>query len=93
MVKYPILFKEILKHTESNHPDIDLLNNCIVLLEDIIKEVDKATGYQECLNIRSKLDYIEGVAEEADNSIMESSAIICSGPLRNNRGTVRSKNK
>lgn len=57
------------------------------IIGNIIEKVDETTGEQQCRYIRSKLEYLD---EKQKSPFVENSRLmLCSGQLKNNRGTVR----
>ena len=75
-----------LLQTPSGHPDVELIQQTVEVVEEIIAEVDKKTGAAKCEQTRSKLEYLD--EKQRHHLIDESEAILCDGVLKNNRGTV-----
>lgn len=56
------------------------------IISNIIEKVDGTTGEQQCRYVRSKLEYLD---EKQKSPFVENSRLmLCSGQLKNNRGTV-----
>ncbi|GAB6029416.1 Rho guanine nucleotide exchange factor 3 [Chamberlinius hualienensis] len=85
LVKYPLLFKNILKLTPENHPDSKHLIEAISIVEDIIHRVDDMAGEAECQIVVGRLDYLDD--KQRDCQIESASTLLYSGVLRNTRGT------
>ncbi|KAL6056682.1 Pleckstrin-like proteiny domain-containing family G member 6 [Balamuthia mandrillaris] len=49
ITKYPLLLKEIIKTTESSHPDYENLHNCQQRLESVVKEINDKKRQSENL--------------------------------------------
>ena len=74
--------------TPEGHCDHKLIEESINTIEDIIKAVDAKAGESKCKFTKEKLDYLED--GQKNILIEESSAVLCDGILKNNRGTVSS---
>ncbi|XP_076069489.1 rho guanine nucleotide exchange factor 3-like isoform X2 [Oratosquilla oratoria] len=85
LVKYPLLFKQILKYTDLDHEDCEPLAEAITILGDIISEVDRSTGEAQCQLAISRLEYLD--TDQHIDEIDHATSLYCSGILRNNRGT------
>ncbi|XP_076362660.1 rho guanine nucleotide exchange factor 3-like [Tachypleus tridentatus] len=85
LVKYPLLLKAILKQTPHGHEDKDCLPEVIKKVDSIIQLVDIKTGKANCEFILNKLDFLE--KSQKDPLIHQAKSLLCSGILRNSRGT------
>lgn len=86
VVKYPLLVKEILKHTPSGHPDENSLKESREILLKLLNEVDKAMGEAECQLAKTK---INPKAEfDPDKCVENAAELITEGQLRDSRGMV-----
>ncbi|KAG9260195.1 rho guanine nucleotide exchange factor 3 isoform X2 [Astyanax mexicanus] len=84
LVKYPLLLREILKHTANDHPDRQHLDEAINMIQSIVAEINTQTGESECRYYKERLLYLE---ESQRDMLIDSSRILsCHGELKNNRG-------
>ncbi|XP_051667525.1 rho guanine nucleotide exchange factor 3 isoform X5 [Manacus candei] len=84
LVKYPLLLREILRHTPNDHPDQQHLEEAINIIQGIVAEINIKTGESECQYYKERLIYLE---EGQRNSLIDNSrALCCHGELKNNRG-------
>ncbi|XP_037388361.1 rho guanine nucleotide exchange factor 3 isoform X2 [Pygocentrus nattereri] len=84
LVKYPLLLREILKHTPNDHPDRQHLDEAINMIQSIVAEINTQTGESECRYYKERLLYLE---ESQRDMLIDSSRILsCHGELKNNRG-------
>ncbi|KAK3536568.1 hypothetical protein QTP86_013767, partial [Hemibagrus guttatus] len=95
LVKYPLLLREILKHTPNDHPDRQHLDEApppdpvcfpsqINMIQSIVAEINIKTGESECRYYKERLLYLE---ESQRDLLIDSSRILsCHGELKNNRG-------
>uniref|UniRef100_A0A8C9T249 Rho guanine nucleotide exchange factor 3 n=1 Tax=Scleropages formosus TaxID=113540 RepID=A0A8C9T249_SCLFO len=84
LVKYPLLLREILKHTPNDHPDRQHLEEAINMIQGIVAEINMQTGESECRYYKERLLYLE---ESQRDLLIESSRVLsCHGELKNNRG-------
>ncbi|KAK2105485.1 nucleolar protein net1 [Saguinus oedipus] len=81
LVKYPLLLKEILKHTPQDHPDVQLLEDAGVLSDINLKK-----GESECQYYIDKLEYLD--EKQRDPRIEASKVLLCHGELRSKSGHV-----
>ncbi|KAG7199737.1 hypothetical protein KM043_000410 [Ampulex compressa] len=85
IVKYPLLIKEILRHTPTDHPDQISLKESYDVLSKLLKDIDGAMGRAECKlaqsKIHIKLDY------DPEKCIENATGLITEGPLKDVRGT------
>uniref|UniRef100_A0A8D0KN61 Rho guanine nucleotide exchange factor 3 n=1 Tax=Salvator merianae TaxID=96440 RepID=A0A8D0KN61_SALMN len=84
LVKYPLLLREILRHTPNDHPDQQHLEEAINIVQGIVAEINKKTGESECLYYKQRLIYLD--ESQKDSLIDNSRVVCCHGDLKNNRG-------
>ncbi|KAM3666078.1 rho guanine nucleotide exchange factor 3 isoform 1-T1 [Ammospiza maritima maritima] len=84
LVKYPLLLREILRHTPNDHPDQQHLEEAINIIQGIVAEINIKTGESECRYYKERLLYLE--EGQRDSLIDNSRAVCCHGELKNNRG-------
>ncbi|KAI1234437.1 hypothetical protein IHE44_0003488 [Lamprotornis superbus] len=84
LVKYPLLLREILRHTPNDHPDQQHLEEAINIIQGIVAEINIKTGESECQYYKERLIYLE--EGQRDSLIDNSRAVCCHGELKNNRG-------
>ncbi|XP_053152304.1 rho guanine nucleotide exchange factor 3 isoform X3 [Hemicordylus capensis] len=84
LVKYPLLLKEILRHTPNDHPDQQHLEEAINIVQGIVAEINKKTGESECQYYKERLIYLD--EGQKDSLIDNSRVVCCHGELKNNRG-------
>ncbi|XP_048879627.1 rho guanine nucleotide exchange factor 3 isoform X3 [Brienomyrus brachyistius] len=84
LVKYPLLLREIVKHTPNDHPDHQLLDEAINMIQGIVAEINAQTGESECRYYKERLMYLEDSQRHV--LIDESRVLSCHGELKNNRG-------
>ncbi|XP_038863012.1 rho guanine nucleotide exchange factor 3 isoform X1 [Salvelinus namaycush] len=84
LVKYPLLLREILKHTPNDHPDRQHLDEAINMIQSIVAEINTQTGESECRFYKERLLYLED--SQRDLLIDSSRILSCHGELKNNRG-------
>ncbi|KAF6019624.1 ARHGEF3 [Bugula neritina] len=85
LVKYPILLKQIYKYTEDNHPDKEAITELIERVEAVIKDVDVKMGESVCKYTIQSLQYLYDTQKSLH--IEQSKSVLCSGQLKNDRGT------
>ncbi|XP_074055232.1 rho guanine nucleotide exchange factor 3 isoform X2 [Macrotis lagotis] len=84
LVKYPLLLREILRHTPNDNPDQQHLEEAINIIQGIVAEINTKTGESECRYYKERLIYLE---EGQKDSLIDSSRVLCChGELKNNRG-------
>ncbi|KAM6256349.1 rho guanine nucleotide exchange factor 3 isoform 2-T2 [Porphyrio hochstetteri] len=84
LVKYPLLLREILRHTPNDHPDQQHLEEAINIIQGIVAEINMKTGESECQYYKERLIYLE--EGQRDSLIDNSRVVCCHGELKNNRG-------
>ncbi|NWQ79033.1 ARHG3 factor, partial [Columbina picui] len=84
LVKYPLLLREILRHTPNDHPDQQHLEEAINIIQGIVAEINIKTGESECQYYKERLIYLE--EGQRDALIDNSRVLCCHGELKNNRG-------
>lgn len=85
LVKYPLLLKEILRHTPGGHSDQKYLEDAIGIIQTVLSDINVKKGESDCQYYIDKLDYLD--ERQKDPRIEASKALLCHGELRNNRGT------
>ncbi|XP_060059081.1 rho guanine nucleotide exchange factor 3 isoform X3 [Erinaceus europaeus] len=84
LVKYPLLLREILRHTPNDNSDQQHLEEAINIIQGIVAEINTKTGESECRYYKERLLYLE---EGQKDSLIDSSRVLCChGELKNNRG-------
>ncbi|XP_036075489.1 rho guanine nucleotide exchange factor 3 isoform X7 [Rousettus aegyptiacus] len=84
LVKYPLLLREILRHTPNDNPDQQHLEEAINIIQGIVAEINTKTGESECRYYKERLLYLE---EGQKDSLIDTSRVLCChGELKNNRG-------
>ncbi|XP_061147578.1 rho guanine nucleotide exchange factor 3 isoform X2 [Syngnathus typhle] len=84
LVKYPLLLREILKHTPDHHPDRPHLDQAMLLVQGLVGDINRHTGESECEFYKDRLLYTE--VGHRDALIQRSRTLSCHGELKNNRG-------
>lgn len=91
IVKYPLLVKEILRHTPTTHTDQIPLKEAYDMLSKLLNNIDKSMGAAECQlaqsKINIKLDY------DITKCIENATELITEGQLKDTRGMVRVNRK
>ncbi|KAG7498104.1 neuroepithelial cell-transforming protein 1 protein isoform X1 [Solea senegalensis] len=85
LVKYPLLLKEILKHTPPEHPDVGSLEEAITIMQGVLSDVNMKKGESECQYYIDKLEYLDD--RQKDPRIEQCKSLLCHGELRNKSGT------
>ncbi|XP_064198699.1 neuroepithelial cell-transforming gene 1 protein [Anguilla rostrata] len=85
LVKYPLLLKEILRHTPAEHADVPDLERAIAIIQGVLSDINMKKGESECQYYMDKLEYLE--ERQRDPCIERSRALLCHGELRNKSGT------
>ncbi|PKU28832.1 hypothetical protein llap_20864 [Limosa lapponica baueri] len=84
LVKYPLLLKEILRHTPKDHPDIQILEEAISIIQGVLSDINLKKGESECQYYIDKLEYLD--EKQKDPRIEGSKALLCHGELKNKNG-------
>ncbi|XP_041837099.1 rho guanine nucleotide exchange factor 3 isoform X3 [Melanotaenia boesemani] len=84
LVKYPLLLREILKHTPNDHPDRQHLDEAMLMVQSVVADINRQTGESECQYYKDCLLYAE--EGQRDELIDRSKTLSCHGELKNNRG-------
>ncbi|XP_037317970.2 neuroepithelial cell-transforming gene 1 protein isoform X2 [Pungitius pungitius] len=85
LVKYPLLLKEILRHTPAEHPDAANLEKAITIIQGVLSDIDLKKGESECQYYIDKLEYLDD--RQRDPLIEHCKSLLCHGELRNKSGT------
>lgn len=84
LVKYPLLLKEILRHTPKDHPDVQLLEEAILIIQGVLSDINLKKGESECQYYIDKLEYLD--EKQKDPRIEASKVLLCHGELKNKNG-------
>ncbi|XP_042800689.1 neuroepithelial cell-transforming gene 1 protein isoform X2 [Panthera leo] len=84
LVKYPLLLKEILRHTPKDHPDAQLLEEAILIIQGVLSDINLKKGESECQYYIDKLEYLD--EKQKDPRIEASKVLLCHGELKNKSG-------
>ncbi|XP_047610703.1 neuroepithelial cell-transforming gene 1 protein isoform X2 [Phacochoerus africanus] len=84
LVKYPLLLKEILRHTPQDHPDVRLLEEAILIIQGVLSDINLKKGESECQYYVDKLEYLD--ERQKDPRIEASKVLLCHGELKNKSG-------
>ncbi|XP_034172602.1 rho guanine nucleotide exchange factor 3 isoform X1 [Osmia lignaria lignaria] len=84
IVKYPLLIKEIIRHTAATHVDQACLKEAYNMLSNLLKDIDKTMGNAECKLAQSKIN----VKSDYDPTkcIENATQLITQGQLKDARG-------
>uniref|UniRef100_A0A7N8YCX8 Neuroepithelial cell-transforming gene 1 protein-like n=1 Tax=Mastacembelus armatus TaxID=205130 RepID=A0A7N8YCX8_9TELE len=85
LVKYPLLLREILRHTPPDHPDVFSLEKAIAIIQEILSEINVRKGESECKYYIDKLEYLD--EKQRDPLIDSCKTLLCHGELRNKSGS------
>lgn len=85
LVKYPLLLREILRHTPPEHSDVAVLEKAITIIQDILSDINVRKGESECQYYKDKLEYLD--EKQRDPLIDNCKTLLCHGELRNKRGS------
>ncbi|XP_071370001.1 neuroepithelial cell-transforming gene 1 protein-like [Centroberyx affinis] len=85
LVKYPLLLKEILRHTPPEHPDTASLEQAITIIQGVLSDINMKKGESECQYYIDKLEYLDD--RQRDPRIDQCKSLLCHGELRNKSGT------
>ncbi|XP_072753061.1 rho guanine nucleotide exchange factor 3 [Anoplolepis gracilipes] len=84
IVKYPLLVKEILKHTPTSDADHLLLKEASNVLSDLLKDIDRTMGDAECKLAQSKIN--AKIEHDPERCIVNATELIIEGQLKDTRG-------
>ncbi|XP_039096315.1 neuroepithelial cell-transforming gene 1 protein isoform X1 [Hyaena hyaena] len=84
LVKYPLLLKEILRHTPKDHPDVQLLEEAILIIQGVLSDINLKKGESECQYYIDRLEYLD--EKQKDPRIEASKVLLCHGELKNKSG-------
>lgn len=84
LVKYPLLLKELLKHTVPEHPDHAPLSQAMTVIQAIISMINRKAGEAECDYYRKRLCYL--YEKQGEEEVARSRLLLCHGELKNNKG-------
>lgn len=84
IVKYPLLIKEILRHTPLDHSDQIPLKEIIGKIKELLQNIDKIMGEAECKLAQTKIN----VKDEYDPTerIKNATELVTEGQLKDARG-------
>ncbi|GAA6223990.1 neuroepithelial cell-transforming gene 1 protein-like [Lates japonicus] len=85
LVKYPLLLREILRHTPPDHPDVVSLERAITIIQEILSDINVRKGESECQYYIDKLEYLDD--KQRDPLIDNCKTLLCHGELRNKSGS------
>ncbi|XP_013875596.1 neuroepithelial cell-transforming gene 1 protein [Austrofundulus limnaeus] len=85
LVKYPLLLKEILKHTPAEHADAGSLEEAITIIQGVLSDINMKKGESECQYYIEKLEYLDD--RQRDPRIELCKSLLCHGEVRNKSGT------
>ncbi|KAK7899414.1 hypothetical protein WMY93_020267 [Mugilogobius chulae] len=84
LVKYPLLLREILRHTDNDHPDRQRLEEAMAMVQTVVADINRQTGESECEFYKERLLYSE---EGQKHELIDCSRTLsCHGELKNHRG-------
>ncbi|XP_024913306.1 neuroepithelial cell-transforming gene 1 protein isoform X2 [Cynoglossus semilaevis] len=85
LVKYPLLLKEILRHTPAEHDDVGRLEEAITIIQGVLSDINMKKGESECQYYIDKLEYLDD--RQRDPRLEQCKSLLCHGELRNKSGT------
>eukprot|EP00057_Strongylocentrotus_purpuratus_P014770 XP_011669244.1 PREDICTED: rho guanine nucleotide exchange factor 3 isoform X2 [Strongylocentrotus purpuratus] len=85
LVKYPLLFKNILKGTPSDHEDKINITLAIKMCKEIVSEVDRRTGETKCKHFIDTFEYLDD--RQRNHLIAYQKNLLCGGVLKSTKGT------
>ncbi|XP_028286478.1 neuroepithelial cell-transforming gene 1 protein-like [Parambassis ranga] len=85
LVKYPLLLREILRHTPPDHPDVTSLEKAITIIQEILSDINVRKGESECQYYINKLEFLDD--RQRDPLIDNCKTLLCHGELRNKSGS------
>ncbi|OBS66231.1 hypothetical protein A6R68_05229 [Neotoma lepida] len=59
LVKYPFLLKGVLKHTPRDHPDVQFLEEAVLIMQRVLSDKNLKKGEPECQYYINKLEYLD----------------------------------
>ncbi|KAJ8002648.1 hypothetical protein DPEC_G00161080 [Dallia pectoralis] len=86
LVKYPLLLREILRHTPPEHPDVPRLEKAITIIQGVLSDINTSKGESECRYYIDKLEYLDD--HQRDPLIDDCKTLLCHGELRSKSGSV-----
>ncbi|KAK2500224.1 hypothetical protein MC885_000522, partial [Smutsia gigantea] len=84
LVKYPLLLKEILRHTPEDHPDVQLLQEAVSIIQGVLSDINLKMAESECQYYIDKLEYLN--ERQKDPQIEASKVLLYHGELKNKNG-------
>ncbi|EZA53733.1 hypothetical protein DMN91_007858 [Ooceraea biroi] len=84
IVKYPLLVKEILKHTPTTDADYLPLKEASDVLSDLLKNIDRVMGDAECKLAQSKINV--KLEHDPEGCVANATELITEGQLKDMRG-------
>ncbi|XP_037538923.1 neuroepithelial cell-transforming gene 1 protein [Nematolebias whitei] len=84
LVKYPLLLREILRHTPPDHPDVANLERAIIIIQDILSDINVRKGESECQYYINKLEFLDD--KQRDPLLDKCKTLLCHGELRTKSG-------
>uniref|UniRef100_UPI0037E916C1 neuroepithelial cell-transforming gene 1 protein-like isoform X2 n=1 Tax=Semicossyphus pulcher TaxID=241346 RepID=UPI0037E916C1 len=85
LVKYPLLLREILRHTPPDHADVATLERAIAIIQEILSDINMRKGESECQYYIDKLEYLDD--KQRDPLIDNCKTLLCHGELRSKSGS------
>ncbi|XP_077452314.1 neuroepithelial cell-transforming gene 1 protein-like [Stigmatopora argus] len=85
LVKYPLLLREIMRHTPADHPDVAKLEKAVAIIQEILSDINIRKGESECRYYVDKLEYLDD--KQRDPLIDSCRSLLCHGELRNKSGS------
>ncbi|XP_057692217.1 neuroepithelial cell-transforming gene 1 protein-like [Corythoichthys intestinalis] len=85
LVKYPLLLREIMRHTPAEHPDVANLEKAVTIIQEILSDINIRKGESECRYYADKLEYLDD--KQRDPLIDSCKSLLCHGELRNKSGS------
>ncbi|CAB1322705.1 unnamed protein product [Coregonus sp. 'balchen'] len=86
LVKYPLLLREILRHTPPDHPDVPCLEKAMTIIQGVLSDINVRKGESECQYYINKLEYLDD--RQRDPLIDNCKTLLCHGELRNKSGSL-----
>ncbi|XP_061630375.1 neuroepithelial cell-transforming gene 1 protein-like isoform X2 [Phyllopteryx taeniolatus] len=86
LVKYPLLLREIMRHTPADHPDVANLERAVAIIQGILSDINVRKGESECQYYVDKLEYLDD--KQRDPLIDSCRSLSCHGELRNKSGST-----